>query len=222
MEGEKKLLSDLKVVEQRSLDRVFGARIFEGVTREVLEEGAEKAVRDGEVELREGCVEFMRSILASKEDKLHILSVNWSRCFIASCLKVAGVDVDASIVLANELEGIEQGRPSTGQISPDGSMKIISSGDKLRYLEQIREQGSARIVYVGDSWPDIECLVAANVGICIRDEPMGSSQRNLAEALERLGVACTYIRGHDGHAQSQVAWAKDFSEISTWVEKFGV
>ncbi|EAT88555.2 hypothetical protein SNOG_03350 [Parastagonospora nodorum SN15] len=207
--GEKKLLRDLKAVEQRSLDRVFEARIFEGVTREVIEEGAERAVRGGEVGVREGCVGFMRSILASKEDKLH---------FIASCLKAAGVLVDPAVILANELEGIAEERASTGQISPEGSMKIVSSGDKLQYLEQIREQGTARIVYIGDSWPDIECLLAADVGICIRDEPMGSSQRKLAEALERLEVACPRILDHDGSAQSQVVWAKDFSEISTWLE----
>ncbi|KAH5740010.1 hypothetical protein HBI20_008470 [Parastagonospora nodorum] len=218
VEGEKKLLEELKVVEQRSLDRVFEARIFEGVTREVLEEGAERAVRGGEVRARDGCVDFMRSILASKEDKMDVLSVNWSRCFIASCLKSAGIEVSHLTILANELEGIEQGRPSTGRISPEGSMKIVSSGDKLRYLEQMRQQGNARIVYVGDSWPDIECLLAADVAICIRDEPMGSSQRKLAEALERLEVACPRILDHDGSTQSQVVWVKDFSEILKLME----
>lgn len=222
VEGEKKLLRDLKVVEQRSLDRVFEAGIFEGVTREVVEEGAERSVGGGEVRVREGCVDFVRSVLVSGEDRLHVLSVNWSRCFIASCLKAAGIEVDHSVILANELEGIGEGRPSAGQISPGGSMKIVSSGDKLRYLEQIREKSGARIVYVGDSWPDIECLLAADVGMCIRDEPMGSSQRKLADALERLGVACPHILDHDGHAQSQVAWAKDFAEISRWAEGYGV
>ncbi|KAH4221611.1 hypothetical protein HBI06_160220 [Parastagonospora nodorum] len=219
VEGEKKLLRDLKVVEQRSLDRVFEARIFEGVTREMVEEGAERAVRGGEVKLRDGCVELLKSVLASGEDTLHVLSVNWSRHFIASCLKTAGVLVDPAVILANELEGIEEGRPSSGQISPDGSMKIVTSGDKLQYLEQMRQQGNARVVYVGDSWPDVECLLAADVAICIQDEPMGSSQRKLADALERLEVACPRILHCEVRDQSQVVWAKDFAEISTWVEK---
>jgi 2-hydroxy-3-keto-5-methylthiopentenyl-1-phosphate phosphatase len=215
VEGEKKLLGDLKVVEQRSLDRVFKARIFEDVTRGVVEEGAERAVRGGELRLRDGCVEFLKSVLASGEDTLHVLSVNWSRHFIASCFKAAGLLVDPAVILANELEGIEDGRSSTGEISPDGSMKIVTSGDKLRYLDQMRQQGNARIVYVGDSWPDIECLLAADVAICIRDEPMGSSQRKLAEALERLEVACPRILDREVRDQSQVVWAKDFAEIST-------
>jgi phosphoglycolate phosphatase-like HAD superfamily hydrolase len=218
VEGEKKLLGDLKVVEQRSLDRVFKARIFEDVTRGVVEEGAERAVRGGELRLRDACVEFLKSVLASGEDTLHVLSVNWSRHFIASCFKAAGVLVDPAVILANELEGIEDGRPSTGEISPDGSMKIVTSGDKLRYLEQMRQQGNARIVYVGDSWPDIECLLAADVAICIRDEPVGSSQRKLAEALERIGVPCPRMLDHGGRGQSQVVWAKDFSEILKLME----
>jgi hypothetical protein len=49
IEEESQLLRDLKVVEQRSLDRVFESKIFERVTRETLEKGATKATEAGEV-----------------------------------------------------------------------------------------------------------------------------------------------------------------------------
>jgi hypothetical protein len=156
--------------------------------------------------------------LALKDDKLHVLSVNWSRHFISSCLKANGAELDSDLIFANELDGIAEGEPSTGQISPDDHIKIISSGDKLRYLERMREENPAPIVYVGDSWTDIECLLAADLGICIRNEPMGSSQKKLAEALERLGVMCPHILDQSGAAQSQIVWAKDFTEISKWMK----
>jgi phosphoglycolate phosphatase-like HAD superfamily hydrolase len=218
IEEESQLLRDLKVVEQRSLDRVFESKIFERVTRETLEKGATKATEAGEVALRPGCVVLLQSVLALKDDKLHVLSVNWSRHFISSCLKANGAELDSDLIFANELDGIAEGEPSTGQISPDDHIKIISSGDKLRYLERMREENPAPIVYVGDSWTDIECLLAADLGICIRNEPMGSSQKKLAEALERLGVMCPHILDQSGAAQSQIVWAKDFTEISKWMK----
>jgi hypothetical protein len=142
--------------------------------------------------------------------------VNWSRHFISSCLKAAGVAVDSSIILANELDGFAEGKPSTGQISSDGEMKIIASVDKLKHLEKMRKASAAPIVYVGDSWTDIECLLAADLGICIRDEPMGSSQRKLTEALERLRIGCPPLSSSDEADGSQVVWARDFVEIQAW------
>tara|TARA_R110002003_G_scaffold97_12_gene7833 strand:+ start:13527 stop:14441 length:915 start_codon:yes stop_codon:yes gene_type:complete len=223
LEEEKKLLNEMKVVEQRSLDRVFESKIFAGVTAGQSESGARKAVESGEVTLRPGCVDLLQSLLghaASKGDSLHILSVNWSRHFISSCLKAVGVALDPSIILANELDGFAEGKPSTGQISSGGQMKITASVDKLKHLEKMRKAGAAPIVYVGDSWTDIECLLAADLGICIRDEPMGSSQRKLTEALERLRVDCPRLSSSEEADGSQVVWARDFVEIQAWVDDY--
>jgi phosphoglycolate phosphatase-like HAD superfamily hydrolase len=236
VEDEKKLLKDLKPVEQRSLDRVSSSQIFSGLTREHLFEGANRAIANGEVSLRPGATNFIRSLTESKPSIPHILSVNWSRTFIALSLEYAGADIPLNFIFANELGGFDQGRPSTGEISPPGDIKIISSGDKLRYLEKMREakgvltryggrsddgderREQGRIVYVGDSWTDIECLLAADVGICIRDEPMGSSQRKLAEALGRLGMSCPHIKDSSEFGKGQVVWARDFVEIQEWVD----
>jgi hypothetical protein len=219
---EKKLLKKLKVVEQRSLDRVFESRIFEGLTREALQEGAKKLIASGEVILRPGCAELLRTVAHVKSDALHILSVNWSRHFISSCLSTSNAPVDPVLIIANELDGVAEGNASTGQISPDGSTKVIASDDKVRYLEAMREKSQAKIVYVGDSWTDVECLLAADLGICIRDEPMGNSQKKLAEALERLDVACPHLLELTGGAEKYVVWAKDFDEIKEWADRRGV
>jgi phosphoserine phosphatase len=211
LQDESRLLRDLEDVEQRSLDRVFDAKIFEGVTKEHIEVGAQKAMKSGDVVLRPGVPEFLQHMNA-RGDEVHILSVNWSRHFIHSCLTASNICVDPSQIFANEVD-------TTGRI--DG--EIISSGDKLQHLVRLRESNSAPVVYIGDSWPDIECLLAADVGVCIRDEPMGGSQRKLAEALERLGVECARLKeleGRNGNGKG-VVWARDFVEVREWMESCG-
>lgn len=60
--------------------------------------------------------------------------------------------------------------------------------------ENENEDEKAMVVYIGDSATDLECLVAADVGVCIRDAPMGGSQRELAETCERVGVEVQDLR----------------------------
>ncbi|KAH7401785.1 HAD-like domain-containing protein [Phaeosphaeria sp. MPI-PUGE-AT-0046c] len=214
--SEKKLLQHLKAAEQRSLDRVFASQIFTAITTQHLEQGARDALDSAQVCVRPGFVDFFHALASAPGSTFHILSVNWSRQFIASCLSAAGISLPLSSIVANELDGMAQGPgrcPSTGEISPEGTVKIISSGDKLCHLNAIREENKGSVVYVGDSWPDIECLVEADVGICIRDEEMGSSQKKLAEALGRVGIGCDRLGDGDG-----VVWARDFVEIKRWAE----
>ena len=212
IEGEKKLLKAMEVVEHRSLQRVLEAQIFEGVTKEHIESGAQNAIEKGDVTLRPGVKRFLEKVQAHG-DKIHILSVNWSRHFIHSCLAACGTSLDTSLVLANELDGIAEGASSNGRITP----KIVSSSDKLRELKKLRDTSPALIVYAGDSWPDIECLLAADVGICIRDEEMSGGQGKLAERLEGLGIEVERLReGSEG-----VVWVGGLGEVGEWVEGRG-
>ncbi|OAL06534.1 hypothetical protein IQ06DRAFT_209721 [Phaeosphaeriaceae sp. SRC1lsM3a] len=232
IEDEKRLLRDLKPVEQRSLDRVFASEIFRDITREQIEIGAKKVVESGEISLRPGFAEFYNAISTSTSDSdphgaqstFHILSVNWSGHFIATCLSATNIHIDPAHILANELDGISSSTPtpSTGEISPKGNMKMISSADKLHHLRSIKAQSGGSVVYIGDSWPDIECLIDADVGICIQDEAMGSSQRKLAEALERLGIGCVRLGSEEADGRERgkegVMWARDFVEIKKWAD----
>jgi phosphoglycolate phosphatase-like HAD superfamily hydrolase len=221
-QGEAKLLKELKVVEQRSLDRVFDSNIFTGLTKDDLTAGAQRAMRSGEVFIRPGCVDLLRRLATQathNADKLHILSVNWSRHFIWSCLNAAGVELDPAVILANELDGVEEGRISSGQIGRDGSLKIVSSDDKLRHFEQLKKEDAMPMVYVGDSWTDIECLLAADLGICIRDEPMGSGQKKLADAFKRLDIACPWLNDWEEGGELGLTCASDFVEIGKWFKR---
>lgn len=231
VEEEKQLLQALKSVEQASLDRVSSSGIFAGLTRRLLEEGAINVVDSRKVGIRAGFTGFLHTIQGRGRDGLNLLSVNWSGHFIDSCLKAAGAPVQKESIYANELDGIENDSISLGHISPgnDAEILIVSSSDKLEYMNRLREQhsGSIRdsstesdvpIVYIGDSWTDIECLLNADLGVCIRDEPLGSSQKKLAERLESLGVRCPHVSVWDEADERQVVWARDFAEIESWIE----
>jgi 2-hydroxy-3-keto-5-methylthiopentenyl-1-phosphate phosphatase len=218
--GEKHLLAQMKAVEQRSLDRVSSCGIFAGLTKQAINAGAEQAITSRAVELRNGFPEFFGNIRHHHKDNgLMLLSVNWSRTFIQSCLRAADmVHVPICTIISNELDGIEAGEPSTGTIvSVDDPSEglIMSSGDKIERMKRMQLQGQK--VYVGDSWTDIECLLAADLGICIRDDPIGSSQKKLAEALTRLGVSCPRLRDYKDADEWSVVWARDFAEIQDWI-----
>ncbi|KAL1611020.1 hypothetical protein SLS59_000657 [Nothophoma quercina] len=227
---EKKLLQALSSVEQASLDRVSSSRIFAGLTSTLLEEGGRSLIESNKVEIRQGFPGFLKSMQSQDHDALDLLSVNWSRHFISSCLQAASTPIEKGAIYANELDGIAGHRPSTGNIIPfaDTEKLIMSSGDKLQYLGRLRQQyhearsqrpNSGRsIVYVGDSWTDIECLLEADLGICIRDEPGGSSQKKLAERLKDLGIHVPHIQDWKDADQWQVVWAKDFAEVQTWIK----
>jgi 2-hydroxy-3-keto-5-methylthiopentenyl-1-phosphate phosphatase len=230
VQKEKELLRALSSVEQASIDRVSSSGIFAGLTRELLEEGANDLINSRKVEIRNGFLPFFRATQSRGQDTLDLLSVNWSRHFISSCLRAAGALVEKSAIHTNELDGIERALASAGRISPeeDAGMLIISSGDKLEYLTRLRKRNSKAgnvgsdfskpIVYVGDSWTDIECLLESDLGICIRDRPLGSSQKKLAERLQDLGIHCPHIQDWEDSDQWQVVWARDFAEVQTWVE----
>ncbi|KAF2630715.1 hypothetical protein BU25DRAFT_334718 [Macroventuria anomochaeta] len=230
VQDEKKLLQALASVEQASLDRVSESQIFAGLTRKLLDEGAKSLIDSKKVEMRNGFAQFLKLRQSRGHDGLDLLSVNWSRHFISSCLRAAGAPVEKGAINANELGGIERDLVSNGKISPeeDAEMLIISSGDKLEHMARLRKpacesrnsslDSSRPIVYIGDSWTDIECLLEADLGICIRDEPLGSSQRKLAERLQSLGIHCPHLHDWKKADERQVVWARNFTEIQAWME----
>lgn len=230
VQGEKVFLQALSSVEQASLDRVSSSGIFAGLTRKLIDEGANDLVGTGKIELRNGVLKFLRYTQSRDHDDLDILSVNWSRHFIHSCLRAGTALVDQGTIYANELDGIERNLTSMGKISPEGDaeMHIISSGDKLEYLVRLRKHGcefrnvsldlAKQIIYIGDSWTDIESLLEADLGICIRDDPIGSSQKKLAQRLEDLGIHCPHLQDWREADAQQVVWARDFAEVQEWVE----
>ncbi|KAF2440852.1 hypothetical protein P171DRAFT_434601 [Karstenula rhodostoma CBS 690.94] len=230
---ETKWLDSLKGVETRSIDRVQKAGIFKGVTNQDVHSAATSAFQDEKMQLRPGWRKLLMHQRGSAVEPLvSILSVNWSATFIRACIEAAlsgSPASDATImnsipVYANELPLVEGLLDSC----------ICTSTDKLAKFKEVRgRKGSNFVVYVGDSATDFNCLNAADVGICVRDDPMGSSQQELKETLDRLGFETLRLsseafkrvpsfvddRANGGGKRKRVIWwVEDLDEISKFVE----
>ena len=158
---------------------------------------------------------------------LSVVSVNWSRWWVWCCLRsAAGVQcaggegdaeaVDAVLrdleVCADELtaadagghEGRESAMPRGEKVGLRTSEDKVSQMRRCQhsFCEAMRDACGGVVeepmtVYVGDSATDIECLLAADVGVVVRDEVMRSGQMELAGLCERAGIGVRSISGLD-------------------------
>ncbi|EKG14794.1 hypothetical protein MPH_08069 [Macrophomina phaseolina MS6] len=236
---EKAWLASLEAVESSSLRRVEEAAIFKGVTAEGVRNGAVKAVNSGELELRPGW-----SALLGQGIKTTILSVNWSATFIRECLRAAAAKepdaeslqqaVERITILANEIDGLSDPHGSSGLLNPphpgaEGEKRgIRTSADKIANMPTpVKYGGEELVVYVGDSATDFEALLAADVGICVRDEDEPSSgQKELAEALTRVGIEQHRIKllaemPPADDSAVRVYWAKNLQEVAMSLSSYG-
>lgn len=249
-------LASLDEIENRSVRRVEGAGLLRGVTAREVDEGAKKVVQSGALGMREGWLELLLGLREPRmhiadatdegaeeqaENRVSVLSVNWSTRFIKAVMHAAAdaarsselvKAVDEIEVVANEIEGLDHEDGSSGLLNKHGDNGIRTSRDKSRQLyrmthpsgdlDDVDKAGDPMVVYVGDSCTDFECLLEAEVGICIRDEPMGGGQQQLAETFERLGIRVNHVstmgdpRPDIAHEEEErtIWWAKDLKEVA--------
>lgn len=223
-EEEKEMLHSLEEVEQRSLDRVYGYGVFQGLTLDDLERGAIEAITYRRVQIREGYNEFLQARTNPKRP-LNIISVNWSARFIEACLKAANISSNIGAISSNEI-GVDGCITASSPFQLSDVKALVSSRHKFQVFSlnrtacDIANGYSYPAVYIGDSWTDLECLLAAELGICIRDEPMTSAQQKLADSLRRLGVNCARLKGTKNTDSWSIVWASDFYEIAEWIKTY--
>jgi 2-hydroxy-3-keto-5-methylthiopentenyl-1-phosphate phosphatase len=217
-------LASLGDVEARSVERARNAGIFDGVTDDDICTAAQNAIRTNKVELRDGWRDIF-AMVAGHSHTVSIVSVNWSGTFIRACLSAALEDkgtADSIAISSNHLQPDDPSDPG-----------IRTSADKLDALRKLRDGGKRPVFYVGDSPTDFDCLLAAEVGFCVRDEPMGSGQAELKESLERVGVQVArldwdawdeYQRETAGQGFEKVTkvvwWVADLREVVGFAEKY--
>ena len=216
---------DLVTAERASIERIEKAGLFANVTEDDVIATAEKAVADGIVPLRRGLLSLFER-LHSRGDSLAVLSVNWSSVFIREVLRSSAQKAHESGFLSslcihsNEIDFGTNGKLS--RKFPEEDRGIWTAQDKARVMQRelgpkLRQRPSS--VYVGDESTDLACLLAADLGICIRDEPLSAEQKALKEALELLGIECSSLTdwekasGEDGTGKKHLWWIRDFSQI---------
>lgn len=231
---ETKWLASLKPVEIKSIERVQAACVFKGLTSLDVELAGRDAVQERKLQLRRGWMELLiRQKESAAVPAVSILSVNWSSTFIRSFLEAASSEISAlstqpyptaSIAIyANEVPLVQ------GGLFP----YICTSTDKLNKLRELRgDVRSEVLIYVGDSATDFDSLIEADVGICTRDDPMGRSQQELKETLDRLGVETprlsfetfdksdTFVRDPARGERKRrhiVWWVENLDEISKFI-----
>ncbi len=233
-------LNSLHSVEKSSIERVEASGIFKDVGTGDIETAAADVVESRSITLRNGWARLVEIVQSSQcTGKVGIVSVAWSRRFIFHVLALyermeGGADVHAGDVeiRANEIKGDASGRLERCLGNGRG---IWTAGDKVEVMDGLvdafmvmdsgRVDGGVdrqpMVIFVGDSTTDLACLLKAEVGICVRDKPLGEEQRGLEETLERIGVACLHVGefvklGRDVGGmggRNRLWWAKDFHEV---------
>ena len=178
------------------------------------------------------------------------ISVSWSKSFIEGALQHASKNPHATsaspqcdpwflqrtvfwklAIYANEIDGIGRAEGSTGLMHSVWEPNIRTSKDKLLTAQEIQREKEdlyvdpPYVVYVGDSTTDLECLLSADLGICIRDQPMRSGQQSLAQTLTRLGLETKHVTEMENlgegaeERQQGIYWAHNLGEVSDLVQK---
>ncbi|KAF2405603.1 hypothetical protein EJ06DRAFT_578742 [Trichodelitschia bisporula] len=205
IEQEHAWLESLRPVELRSIRRVEKAQIFNNVHRRELRAfirhlaSRHDSDPEAKIKLRDGWYR----LFVPHRWKIDVLSVNWSADFIHTFIAFAFQHMLPDNAQKNTLRACQRvckvianeffhfptfanGR-TTGRLF---KQDILTSADKQRVIREERIVSSPDlIVYVGDSVTDFGALLEADIGIIFRDEPMTSSQKELAGTLERVGVA---------------------------------
>ncbi|KAL9012444.1 MAG: hypothetical protein Q9173_002794 [Seirophora scorigena] len=201
-------LESLRDVERKSMERAETAGIFKHVGSGDIQHAAEQAVKAGTVVLRDHSIHLVRRVLRDG-GKVGVVSVGWSgefiRCFLRTALEASKeetkevVKVEDIDVRANDIVGGEEGRMTRyfehGGRKGEGG--IWTARDKRKVVnEMVAEEGDGKervLVYMGDSVTDLECLLSADLGVCVRDGVESGEQTELKQSLGRLGVGCSNI-----------------------------
>ncbi|PNS17681.1 UPF0655 protein [Sphaceloma murrayae] len=174
----------------------------------------------------------------------HILSVNWSAEFIrhaivTSWVRHAGahrsITCSADVaeflrrmdITANEISQVRELSGSDGGLRSPTREEIRTSEDKLKFLHphcrgnlDTQERMGPRadeelVVYIGDSDTDLECLLAADIAIWIRDDPPSSAGKRLHSAVTRLNIPTKPVEElrMPGLQQPPIWIARDFHQV---------
>jgi 2-hydroxy-3-keto-5-methylthiopentenyl-1-phosphate phosphatase len=204
---------NLKGVEIRSFERVSRSGLFRGISNNEWQEFGRDVVKKGKVVIRNGFSNFVKNVETSGAI-WGVASVNFSSYFIRGVLAGAGVETSRVEVLANHSDenGILLG-PKTKEgasVMAASDAKLVSMKALLNWWRSGPGGHASKVVYIGDSGTDIECLTEEGTTGIITADNRNSS---LMEMMNRVGVDVQHIDVYQDGKESKVYWARDFREI---------
>ncbi|KAK0119107.1 hypothetical protein ONS95_007971 [Cadophora gregata] len=208
-----------KGIEVGSFTAVSKSGIFQGIGEEQWRQGGRDAIKTGDVNVRKGFRDFIQ-LLCESGAIWGVVSVNFSSQFIRGVLE-ASLEAGAAEleVLANDPdeEGTLRG-PSRGPVMATSDAKLAAMNELLQRWKSRSKAGVPRVVYIGDSGTDIECLTAEGViGIVIsrRAEPTPGDWMAtvMMDMLKRVGLEPVHVGSQQEGKGSSLYWARDFGEI---------
>lgn len=233
-------LDSLKEVESASAARALEAGIFDQVRLSDMEGALQSFLHKDILQLRQGWLDLISDVRSHNSsfdgtqgiEYSAILSVNWSREFIRqTMLQTAAIRIKNTDSIwkcppafANEIPSIAECDPYSDQAQSKQYQGIRTSGDKAKIFGAFTaEKEDALSIYIGDSSTDLGCLVKADIGICLRNMPLGSGQKELAAILDRTGVEIKSIADTnvskllENRSKPCLFWATNFLEIRDWL-----
>ncbi|KAK5132245.1 hypothetical protein LTR08_009233 [Meristemomyces frigidus] len=234
-------LASLHPVEYASAARVSTSGFFRGVTGADVDTVARVALRDGELQLRNGWRELFRMFLPAASppsgSMVSVLSVNWSATFIRSSLMQAAGALHADDaerqqlveyiegihITANEIDGLQnEARGSSGKLIGD----IRTAAEKLKHVLTAAGHGDASThpltLYVGDSATDYDTLRHAEVGIWIcacAESAYKQKLRDTFKPLELDVLPIDQFQFSRGDDHTSFYWTRSLSEVAELIAK---
>ncbi|KAI9890482.1 MAG: hypothetical protein M1814_003966 [Vezdaea aestivalis] len=219
LQEEFKNIASRLSVERASVLRVEQVGLFRGVTAEGLRRAGREATSSGQVKIRNGVADCVKSVL-SMGGAIGVVSVNWSTSWIKGCLE-GGLDegdVGEMRIVSNELcfggDGVGTGdmerKWKNGEYGLEG---LWTSKAKVRAIQEVwlywlAEEGR-RTVYVGDSPTDLEALFMTSIGIAIGNDTPGG----VRGICMKHGQALKPIKDWSENGWDRRFWAEDFTSI---------
>lgn len=192
-------------VEIASLERIARSGVFAGLDEEDLRKMGREVRESGQVGMREGFADLV-NLAGEKEWLIGVISVNWSRAFIAGVLNQ--FDSLTPSIVANDISpnGTVVG-PSSLQGHP-----LTNCAGKLTALhgdESLRQETEGSTVYFGDSTTDLQCLLhGRGIAMAASDE-----ESSLISTLRRVGLPVPHVSSSATDTTNVVFWARNFREV---------
>lgn len=198
--------------EQLSVIRLNESGIFDNLDPDMLYNAGKSAISGGRVERLYGFANLVY-FLKAKNCGVTIVSLNWSNEWIKGCISPYSLEVISNNIHTGRILGPCPDVPDPDdEIMLTGEHKLAAVTYAKKALPGHREGEIS--VYIGDSTPDLECMMSADKAIvmCGNREHDPNTPNFLIDAIQALsGEEVKNIRLCD--KDFKFAWASSFTEI---------